>query len=160
MAKKTRYGNKPRPAAKRAGRPATSASGTARPTAATPTAPPAKGAPYLHGDHMHDGDDMPMRTSAALTEEEVARAAQLEAEATARERAAIAESLRRKARAQVQEHDLAPAGDINAPLSVRAAHEYAYVARDVKRIALTAGLMVGILAVLHVLVNVMGVISL
>ena len=109
---------------------------------------------------MHDADDMPMRTSAALTEEEVQRAALLEAEATARERAAISESLRRKARAQALDHDLAPAGDLNAPLSVRAAHEYAYVARDVKRIALTASLMIAILAVLHVLVNVMGVISL
>jgi hypothetical protein len=45
-------------------------------------------------------------------------------------------------------------------LSVRAAHEYAYVARDVKRIALTASLMVAILAVLHILVNVLGVITL
>ena len=157
MAKKTRYGNKPRPAAKRAARPAAPAAGTAR---ATPATPPAKGAPYLHGDHMHDGDDMPMRTSAALTEAEIARAAELEAEANAKERAAIADSLRRKSRAQALDHDLAPAGDINAPLSVRAAHEYAYVARDVKRIALTASLMIGILAVLHVLVNVMGVISL
>ena len=40
------------------------------------------------------------------------------------------------------------------------AHEYAYVARDVKRIALTAGLMVAILAVLEILVNVLGVITL
>jgi hypothetical protein len=156
MAKKTRYGNKPRPAAKRASRPAAPASGA---TAARPATPPAKGAPYLHGDHMHDADDMPMRTSAALTEEEVQRAAQLEAEATARERAAIADSLRRRARA-AQETDAVPTGDLNAPLSVRAAHEYAYVARDVKRIALTASLMIAILAVLHILVNVLGVISL
>ena len=39
-------------------------------------------------------------------------------------------------------------------------HEYDYVARDVKRIALTGGLMVAILAVLEILVNVMGVIKL
>lgn len=122
---------------------------------------PAKGAPILHGDHMHDADDMPMRTSSALTEAEIERAAQLEAEATAKERAVIAESLRRKANAQAQalEREHGVAADINAPLSVRAAHEYAYVARDVKRITLTAGLMVAILAVLHILVNVMGVIT-
>jgi hypothetical protein len=42
---------------------------------------------------------------------------------------------------------------------VRMAHEYAYVARDVRRILLTAGLMVAILAVLAVLINVLGVIS-
>jgi hypothetical protein len=155
MAKKTRYGNRPRPAAKRASKPAAPASGAAKP-AARPAAPTG---PYLHGDHMHDGDDMPMRTSAALTEAEIARAAELEAEATAKERAAIADSLRRRARAS-QEQDLVPAGDLNQPLSVRAAHEYAYVARDVKRIAITASLMIAILAVLHVLVNVMGVISL
>jgi hypothetical protein len=52
------------------------------------------------------------------------------------------------------------AGDLNAPLSVRAAHEYAYVARDVKRIALTASLMIGILAVIYLLTNVFGVITL
>jgi hypothetical protein len=101
-----------------------------------------------------------MRASAAsLTEAEERRAAELEAEANARERAAVAESLRRRARAQGVE-DRSVTGDINAPLSVRMSHEYAYVARDVKRIALTASLMVGILAVLHVLVNVMGVITL
>ena len=54
----------------------------------------------------------------------------------------------------------AGAADHNAPLSVRAAHEYAYVARDVKRIAVTAGLMIGILAVLYILTNVLGVITL
>lgn len=158
MAKKTRYGNRPRPAAKRAARPAAPTAGTA---AAGPAAQPAKGAPYLHGDHMHDADDMPMRTSSALTEAEIERAAQLEAEATAKEREAIAESLRRKSKAQAQalEREHGVAADINAPLSVRAAHEYAYVARDVKRIGLTAGLMIAILAVLHVLVNVMGIIS-
>jgi hypothetical protein len=155
MAKKTRYGNRARPAAKRAAKPAAPASG-----AIQPAPRPASSGPYLHGDHMHDGDDMPIRSSAGLTEAEERRAAELEAEATAKERAAIAESLRRKSRAAALDNDVVPAGDINAPLSVRASHEYAYVARDVKRIALTASLMIGILAVLHVLVNVMGVISL
>ena len=112
-----------------------------------------------HTDHTgHDhGDGLPIQSSSSLTEAEVARAAELEAEANARERAAIAESLRRRARGQA--NVLQEPGDINAPLSVRAAHEYAYVARDVKRIALTASLMVAILAVLHILVNVMGVIT-
>jgi hypothetical protein len=100
---------------------------------------------------------MPMQSSSSLTEAEIQRAAELEAEATARERAAIADSLRRRARGPAGE--VIGAGDVNAPLSVRAAHEYAYVARDVKRIALTASLMVAILIVLHVLVNVLGVIT-
>ena len=104
------------------------------------------------------GDDLPVQSSSALTESEIARAAQLEAEANARERTAIAESLRRRTAAGSVAPQ--PVGDVNAPLSVRMSHEYAYVARDVKRIILTASLMVAILAVLDILVNVMGVITL
>jgi hypothetical protein len=100
---------------------------------------------------------MPVRSSGHLTEDEVRRAAELEAEASARERAAITDALRRRTRARG--HDGAVA-DVNAPLSVRAANEYAYVARDVRRITLTAGLTVAILAVIWVLVNIMGVIAL
>lgn len=100
---------------------------------------------------------MPVRSSGHLTEAEIARAAALEAEVEAQERAAIAEELRRRSRGRAAD----PRGgmDVNAPLSVRAAHEYAYVARDVRRIALTAGLTGGILVLLHVLINVMGVVS-
>ncbi|MEO5705249.1 MAG: hypothetical protein ABIZ52_04555 [Candidatus Limnocylindrales bacterium] len=164
MAKRTRYGTKSsaKPAAKRApgpgAKPAMPGSGLVR--GATSTGGVA--IPHTHDhDHDHDGHDhgeTPLRSGAALTEAEVARAAELEAEAMALERAAIAESLRRRARGQA--NDLAGAGDINAPLSVRMSHEYDYVSRDVKRIGLTAGLMVTILAVLHVLVNVLGVITL
>lgn len=100
---------------------------------------------------------MPARSSSGLTDSEIERAAQLEADMAAKERAAIAESLRRRTRVEERHHD---AGDVNAPLSVRAAHEYAYVARDVKRIGITAAVMLGLLAVLHVLVNVLGVIKL
>lgn len=160
MAKRTRYGKRPnaRPGAKRAAKPSSPATAAAR--AATPP-PGATPIPHTHDDHDHEGHDhgeMPLRSGSALTEAEIARAAELEVEATARERAAIAESLRRRARSQGPDHEVL--GDINAPLSVRMAHEYAYVARDVKRIALTAGLMVAILATLHILVNVMGVITL
>jgi hypothetical protein len=102
---------------------------------------------------------MPLRTNQGLTEAEERRAAELEAEATARERAAIAESLRRRAKANAPELPHL-ASDVNAPLSVRAQHEYAYVARDVKRIVLTASLMVAILATLYILTNVLGVIKL
>jgi hypothetical protein len=104
-------------------------------------------------------DDAPVRaSSSSLTDAEVQRAAELEAEATARERAAIAESLRRRKSGLEQETHVAR--DVNAPLSVRAAHEYAYVSRDVRRIAVTGALMIAILAVLHILVNVLGVITL
>lgn len=149
MAKRTRYPN--RTAAKAAARRTARAAGSdaidraIRP--ATPTAVP----------HEHLEDGTIRATRSGLTEAEVQRAAELEAEATAKEKAAIAESLRRRNRAEVEDPGLK--GDPNAPLSVRAAHEYAYVSRDVKRIAMTGGLMLGILAVLHVLVNVTGVIS-
>jgi hypothetical protein len=104
-------------------------------------------------------DDAPMRAaSTGLTDAEVRRAEELEADATAKEKAAIAESLRRRNRSAAD--DLTRAADVNAPLSIRMSHEYDYVARDVRRIALTGGLMVAILAVLDILVNVMKVITL
>jgi len=154
MAKRTRYGNKPaaKPSVKRP--PAKAAA----PAAAPVRAPSSQALDVSHAGHVHAVDDMPMVSSSSLTEAEVARAAQLEAEQNARERAALAESLRRRAGGgAIATHTV---GDVNAPLSVRMSHEYAYVARDVKRILLTAGLMVAILAVLDILVNVMGVITL
>jgi hypothetical protein len=102
------------------------------------------------------------RSSMGLTELEVQRAAELEAEMLAQERAA-AEATRLRGRALAVDDEpptvVAVPGDINAPLSVRMAHEYAYVARDVRRILLTGGLMVAILALLHILVNVLGVLT-
>ena len=147
MAKRTRYPSrtKARPAAKRVTRTeadAASANVLRRPS---PLDTPSSA-----------DDDMPVRSSASLTETELRRAEELEAELAAKERAAIAESLRRKSRGE--ERTLG--SDHNAPLSVRAAHEYAYVARDVRRIAATAALMIGILAALYVLTNVLGVITL
>ena len=155
MAKRTRHANKPsaKPAAKRAAKPAAPASGPVRSTTR-----PAAVDPHFHDGHVHASDDTPLRSSSALTEAEIARAAELEAEAMAKERAAISESLRRRARGQVGE--VIGGGDPNEPLSVRMSHEYAYVSRDVKRIALTASLMISILAVLHILVNVTGIITL
>jgi len=148
MAKRTRYPKTTaRPVAKRSARPDTVID---RPRSIT--------RPTTVDEPLQLGDDMPFQSSSGLTEAEVNRAAELEAQATAKERAAIAESLRRRSRA-AEERDIDVTGD-NAPLSVRAAHEYAYVARDVKRIALTASMMVAILAVLAILVNVLGVISL
>jgi hypothetical protein len=154
MAKRTRYPNRTsaRQAAKRAERAASGASDLR----VRPSVPDIADAPLP----VDLPDDEPVRASASsLTEAEVERAAQLEAEATAKEKAAIAESLRRRNRAASPDEGHAT-DDVNAPLSVRAAHEYAYVSRDVKRIAVTGGLMIAILAVLHILVNVMGVITL
>lgn len=149
MAKRVRYSAK----STRRNRPARSAAERPPRDPAVPSSPPTA----LPAEPAGDVDEMPVRSSGHLTEDELRRAAELEAEAHAKERAAIAEALRRRARGRAAEAGTGP--DLNASLSVRAAHEYAYVARDVRRIALTAGLMVAIMAVLHVLVNVMGVIA-
>jgi hypothetical protein len=153
MAKRTRYPDRTtsRAAAKRPARPA---SGDVAPLERAPA--PAE--PIDLESTAETFEDMPLRSSSSLTEAEVRRAEELEAEATAKERAAIAESLRRRQRGD--ERELVDRADINAPLSVRMSHEYAYVARDVRRILLTASLMVAILAVLAILINVLGVISL
>lgn len=103
-------------------------------------------------------DDLPRASGGHLTEAELRKAEELEAQIAAQERAAMAEQIRRRTRARAAESpDL---GDVNAPLRVRAAREYAYVARDVRRIVFTGAIMVAILAVLAILVNVVGVISL
>jgi hypothetical protein len=90
-----------------------------------------------------------------LSQAEIDRAAQHEAEMTTREKAL--EAVRRRGPAVAVPHRANV--DVNQPLSVRASHEYAYVARDVRRIILTGGLMVGILALLDILVNVLGVLE-
>lgn len=155
MAKRTRYPSrtKARPAAKRVTRVEADAASTN-----VLRRPSVLDAPDVLDAGSGPDDEMPVRSSSSLTESEFHRAEQLEAELVAKEREAIADSLRR--RTGGEEHAVGRQADHNAPLSVRAAHEYAYVARDVKRIAITAGLMIGILAVLYILTNVLGVITL
>jgi hypothetical protein len=154
MAKRTRYAGRPSGRRPSSSRPLKSPP-TRAPLASTDAANPAD----LDIDLDRPAGAHPVVRTSGLTEAEVQRAAELEAEVTARERAAISESIRRRGRGHSPEANVL-AGDVNAPLSVRAAHEYAYVARDVRRILLTGGLMVAILAVLAILINVMGVITL
>ena len=154
MAKRTRY----------AGRPSGRRPSSSRPLKSPPTRAPLAGTDAgvpadVDIDLDRPASAHPVVRTSGLTDAEVQRAAELEAEVTARERAAISESIRRRARGHSPEANVL-AGDVNAPLSVRAAHEYAYVARDVRRILPTGGLMVAILAVLAILINVMGVITL
>jgi hypothetical protein len=102
----------------------------------------------------------PARASAArpadkVTSEELARAAELEAAILAEEQAA--EQAQRKGRDRDKR---ASEGAIysSVPLAERAAVEYGYVQRDIRRIALVGGSLLAILAILHVLVNVANVI--
>lgn len=89
---------------------------------------------------------------ASLTAEEEARAAQLEAAIVAQERQA--EEGRRN-RSQRSAPDVAVRA--SSPLAAAAANEYAYVARDVRRVAVVGGTLVGLLLALWVVVQVTGV---
>jgi hypothetical protein len=89
---------------------------------------------------------------ASLTPEEEARAAELEAAIVAEERAA---ETSRRTRA---ERTNAPNGfRAGSSIAVAAANEYAYVARDVRRVGIVGGSLVGVLIVLWVVVQVTGI---
>jgi hypothetical protein len=126
----TRPGQR-RPLQRPAARPASPA---ARPGAATAPAPEVVARP------------------ASLTPEEEARAAELEAAILAEERQA---EEGRRSRAQ---RTAAPAPiRASSPLAVAAANEYAYVARDVRRVAVVGGSLVGLLLALWVVTQVTGI---
>jgi hypothetical protein len=92
----------------------------------------------------------------ALTPEEEARAAELEAQIVAEERQV--EQAQRQARDRQQRAvDRDPVARNAVPLSVREAEEYAYVARDVRRIATIAGGLFAIMIGLWIALQVSGV---
>jgi len=102
------------------------------------------------------------RPSDGLTDAELARAAELEAGLVAEERAAEAAQRRSRdrTRGRTIEDEVVPRGRSREGtlLGSRAQEEYAYVVRDVRRIALVGGSLLGVLAVLFVLIEVAGVI--
>jgi hypothetical protein len=150
MAKRTRYGSRPtgrRPAANRLVR---REPPKAKPVVIEPATSIAEPTTLADETGVPTG-----ARGAGLSPAEIERASQLEAEMTTRERALAA--ARQRGLGRPEGHGT---HDVNAPLAVRASKEYAYVARDVRRIAVTAGLMVAILAVIDVLVNVLGVVKL
>jgi hypothetical protein len=89
---------------------------------------------------------------ASLTPEEEVRAAQLEAAIVAEERRAD-EARRGRSQRSTPE----PVVRSSSPLAAAAAHEYDYVARDVRRVALVGGSLVGLLLVLWVVTQVTGI---
>jgi hypothetical protein len=99
------------------------------------------------------------RPGGGLSAAEEARAAELESQIVAQERAAQQPAGRSPDRSRVA--DFGPAGRPRgqSPLAVRAAEEYAYVSRDVRRIVRIGGTMVGILAVFFVLIDLLHVIQ-
>jgi len=98
------------------------------------------------------GADVAPTRPASLTPEEEARAAQLEAAIVAQERQAE-EGRRSRAQRAAPE----PIARSNSPLAVAAANEYAYVARDVRKVAVVGGSLVGLLLALWVVTQVTGV---
>jgi len=89
---------------------------------------------------------------ASLTPEEEARAAQLEAAIVAEERRA---EEARKGRSQ--RGDPEPVVRSSSPLAVAAAHEYDYVARDVRKVAIVGGSLIALLLALWVVTQVTGI---
>jgi hypothetical protein len=92
--------------------------------------------------------------STSLTAAEEARAAELEAEILASERAAetnIARA-RERARRPVETEVRVRAGSI----AERASHEYAYVARDVRKIVLIGGSLIALLFALWIVIQASG----
>ena len=90
-----------------------------------------------------------------LTADEEARAAALESQIVAQERSSQVARSRDQGRPEADVADKPRAG---APLAVRAAAEYAYVSRDVRRIVRIGGSMLGMLGVVFILVRVLNVI--
>jgi hypothetical protein len=101
----------------------------------------------------------PQIRPAGLSAAEVAHAAELEGQILEQEDAAKAAAARPNERGR----DAAPLGSARSrgqsPLALRAAEEYAYVTRDVRRILTVGGAMVAALAVLVVLIDFLHVIT-
>ena len=94
------------------------------------------------------------RAEQGLTAEEEARAAEMESRILAQGRPDQGDGSRDRERAV----EAPPAPRASSPLAVRAAAEYAYVSRDVRRILRIGGSMLGLLVVVFVLVRVVNVI--
>jgi hypothetical protein len=96
----------------------------------------------------------PTPRPATLTPQEEARAAELEAEIVAEERAAEASLRRTRDRSRRETVPAAPTRP--GSLAVRASEEYDYVVRDVRRIALIGGSLVIILIALWAVMHLTG----
>jgi hypothetical protein len=96
-----------------------------------------------------------------LTTAEEERAAELEAGLVEQERQADAVRRRSRDRERIasNEAELALRGRPRGSLAVRFADEYAYVARDLRRIAILAAVLLAILLSLFALIDVAGVVK-
>ena len=102
-----------------------------------------------------------IRGATSLSEAEEARAAELEAEILAQERSSVAGRSRRERGGGVATTaSRSRSVETSSLLAARAAEEYAYVKRDVRRIGVVGGGMLAVMLVLFVLIEVMHVINL
>lgn len=101
------------------------------------------------------GTSSPVRPAAGLTDDEARRAEELEAAIRSEERASELARKRTAERAQEpRERDAR-----GSSLAAIASHEYDYVIRDLRRIAVVAGSLLAILFVLYLVIEVAGVIQ-
>ena len=99
------------------------------------------------------------RAGGGLSAAEEARAAEIESQIVAQERAADATRARTRDRGRVTETARPGRAGGQGLLAARAAEEYGYVVRDVRRILAVGGSIVVILAVLYVLIDVAHVVT-
>jgi len=95
------------------------------------------------------------RPANAVTAEEMARAAELEAQILAEEQ--IAEEARKSRDRRAKAPDGEATIYSSAPLAERAAQEYGYVQRDLRRIAIVGGGLLLVLFGIDILLNVLNV---
>jgi hypothetical protein len=99
------------------------------------------------------------RPSGALSDAEEARAALLESQIVAQERDAEANRNRTRERNRVTETTRPGRSGGQGLLAARAAEEYGYVVRDVRRIVVVGGAIAAALAVLYVLIDIAHVVT-
>ena len=97
--------------------------------------------------------------SGGLSAEEEARAAEIESQIVAQDRVAEAGRARSRERARNAEVERPGRARGQGLLAARAAEEYAYVVRDVRRIVRVGGSLAAVLAVIYVLVDVLHVVT-
>jgi hypothetical protein len=93
------------------------------------------------------------RPSGSLSRDEEARAAELESHIVARERVTDNDLARARDRAKTEPTRSGRAGG-QGLLAARAAKEYDYLVRDIRRIVFVGGMVAAIMAALYVLVDV------
>ena len=97
------------------------------------------------------------RPTSSLSEDEEARAAEIESRIVAQERAA--ETARSRTRETVARSAETRRTGGQGLLAARAAEEYAYVVRDVRRIVVVGGALAAAMLVLFVLIDVLKVVT-